>query len=596
MNGKCFFFKKMVLFLVSSVFILMFAVPAQAYNYGDWNLDGYFNSQFGIFTEKKPFNEPRFGGSDDNIATAQQSTRWNLNGQISGAFAVRAEVLAVWNPEYPGEKGVRLSSGRIIPANYYNSVDWRELTLEYKPSFSHSLKFGRQIISWGTGVAGRVVDPIHPEDARATVPFINPDDRYMPLWMFRGQHEFTNLKSSFEWIVAPIWQADRFEHGRGMSGDTPVGDGRDTDFTTNPTFANDPSARYTAKRENRTEKIFGSDVVVNRLGLPSSILGPPFSTGYHGSDILPGYVPGTPVRALTSAEVAAFFVPAGVAGSIGSAYINTLPADTGYALFSETPDGPTLLDVDYTDHNFKNTRWGFRTKHLLGQTEFGFIFWQGPASGTILDMQDINRTSALSATYFLRYITPRYNTFGFYGNYQLPFAVLVVEAAYNPSRLYQKNLDMFATDEERKDNLEEIDLTQVMIGLNREQNIPFLNEFQPITFRTQYTATNYLQDVDDVVSPTPFFMTPDQMEHNVTMIASTTYSYGKYNPGLTISWDPRGAALFSASFRYVPDILQRHLSLSLAVSNYWTTNEFSAPISLYDNQDSVTFGLNYAFY
>ena len=277
------FFRRLVFFILVSGFLCLFcSAPAHAYYFGDFKTDGYFKSQFGIFTEKKPFNKATFNGSDDNIATARQMFRWNVEGQLSSQFALRAEALAIWEPAYSHEKNVpETGEGKFLPANYYNSFDWRELTLEYKPSYSHSFKFGRQIVNWGEAVSGRVMDQCNPDDSRAASGFVNLEERYMPLWMFRGQHDFYEFyETSVEWVAAPIWQADRYEHSRSMSGDTPVGDGKTTNVLNlvgssyaNQIYRNDPSPRFSAKRENRVEKVWGGDISINLLGLPGSVLG-----------------------------------------------------------------------------------------------------------------------------------------------------------------------------------------------------------------------------------------------------------------------------------------------------------------------------------
>ena len=592
MNHKWLSLKKIMLFLVSIVFLLLCVTPAQAYFFGDWNTDGYFKSQFGLFTEKKPFNKTKFGGSDDNIATAKQMFRWNLNGQITSKIGLKAEVLAVWEPEYPHEKGALTSTGRIT-ANYYNSFDWRELTIEYKPSYAHSIKFGRQIINWGEAVSGRVIDQCNPDDSRAASGFVNLEERYMPLWMFRGNHEFYNFRTSIEWIVAPIWQADRYEHSRSVSGDTPVGDGKTTNFTSSPTFANNPSARFSARRENRTKKIFGSDVIINYLGLPSSILGAPYSTGYHGTDILG--IPG-PTQALSAGAAAAVIAGAGVPGNIGSAFINTNSPDATYAVFAETP---TFIATDYTDHNAKNTRWGIKTKSLLWDWELGLAFFQGPSHSPSTVIQD-----QVGSTLYVQYVFPRYNTYGIYGNYQIKSldTIFLFESAYMPNRQYSKNLmDIgFGSDPnvvaQRLDSIKEIDRLTTLIGFSREQNIPFLNKYNPFSVRLQYTNYWWIQDNDDVAAITTFFKTNDQVEHNILLSLSTSYSYRKYSPSLTLSYYPKGALYSSFSFTWIPEGFNGRLSVSASYANYWTTNDFTASVSLYDNLDLATVGFKYSFY
>ena len=625
MNPKRFCFIKYTAILVSLALFLLGTLPAYGYYMGKWSTDGYIASQFGIFTEKHPFNKAKFGGSDDNISTARQSFRWNVNGPLSKKLAVRAEVLAVWEPEYAGEKGVIITEG-ILPANYYNSFDWRELTIEYKPTYTHSIKFGRQIINWGEAVSGRVIDQCNPTDSRASAGFLSLEDIYMPLWMFRGQHDFYNWETSLEWVVAPIWQADRFEHTRGITGDTPVGDGRTTaaqsyvsaspllpshDAKTESAFLNNPSSRFSAKRDNRIEKVWGADVSLNSLGLPGSVLGAPYSTGYHASDIL---YPTSPMRPLTRGEAAAIVSAPG----FPTAFVNSHPADTKFVFLSESPSFEPGI-YDYTDHNIKNSRWGFKTKSMVGDGEFGFSFFQGPAHTPVLKVSRYVPASSIYAlhtgTIVYQYIYPRYNTYGLYGNYELAGTKFLIEAAYQPDRRYSKDLmgigyGSIATGTgptdtgtdaaiygQRLHSLKEIDRVVTLLGASREVNIPFLNRRTPFSLNFQYTNTYHIQsEIEDCVTIASFFSRQERMTHSFLLSARTSYSYNKYLPSLTVLYYPEGAVYAGLGMTYIPDGFNSRLSCSFAVGNYWTANEFSAPISVYDNHDSVTVGFKYKFY
>ena len=629
------------LFLVSGFSIFFCISSAQAYYFDKWSTDGYFKSQFGIFTEKKPFNEPEFGGSDDNIATAKQMFRWNLNGSITDKIGLKAEALAVWEPDYPGEKGVMttkvskvngryVSSSRPLRANFYNSFDWRELTLEYKPTYAHTIRFGRQIINWGEAISGRVIDQINPTDSRASAGFLNLEDIYMPLWMFRGIHDLSRWNTVFEWIVSPIWQADRYENPRAAGAWPRSGDGRTTNSLNDPnpavggprSYSNRPWMRYAANNEARTEKFYGADTILFLNGNPAMIYGGgPFGTGYGGTNVIPASfsflpfypAPGDPIRPLTRAEATTLLgmIPGATTAYLGERNV----------FWSEIPSTDGTIDprygADLPDHNFKNTRWGFKTRHRLGGAELGFAFYQGPGHGATYhykykDTLAYRTANGISGTpsgrLIFQRIVPRYNTFGLYGNYQFPLFVFMFESAYMPDREFHKAFmglvqDPGQTAEEfeaekhrlRLNSVKEVDQVVTLLGLTREQKIPFLNEFQVFTFRLQYTATNYLADMDDVTRTT-YFMDYDQMEHNISLTTSTNYSYGKYTPGLTISADPRGAVLTSFSMGYVPEGFNARLRVSFNVTNYWTANEYSAPLSLLDKNDSVTVGFTYSFY
>ena len=606
MNRSCVYSKKAILIMAAFIFLMFFIAPAQAYYFGDWNTDGYFKSQFGIFTEKKPFNKARFGGSDDNIATARQTFRWNVNGQISKQFALRAEVLAVWEPNYPGEKGVLLTDGPM-PANYYNSFDWRELTLEYKPTYAHSIKFGRQIINWGEVLSGRVIDQCNPTDSRASAGFLALEEIYMPLWMFRGQHDFYSFYStSLEWVAAPIWQADEHEHSRGAASDTPVGDARTTshkDLTSvtggwnDRAYRNDPGARYSAKRDDRVP--YGADISINILGKPGSVLGAPYNMGYHGTDMLPGYTDGDPIHYLTYDQIISndlIYLP-GIAGT--HEFINQ-HQDAKFIFLSESPISADNA-YKYTDHNFKNTRWGFKTKSQIGEFEGGISFFQGPGA-TITKIIRYDESSAWTGYNIFQYQVVRQNTFGLYGNTTLWGTKWWFEGAYQPDVPYQKDLmgigfgyDNPEVQAQRLDNIEYVDTLTTMWGVTREQNWEWLNPYNTFSINFQYTNTYRMEDTDGLVS-TAYFWEVDRMSHSFLLMISTGYSYNKYNPSLTLAYDPSGCGLVSASLRYVPEGFNTRLSLNANISNYWTGPEFAGTLSLYDNNDSITIGFQYSFY
>ena len=609
--------------MVSIVFLLMCVTPVHAYYFGQWKTDGFFKSQFGVFTEKKPYNKAQYGFSDDNISTARQSFRWNLEGQISEQFALRAEVQGIWEPDYPGETGVITSSPtRFIEANYYNSLDWRELTLEYKPNYSHSIKFGRQIINWGEALSGRVLDQCNPADSRASAGFLGLEEIYIPLWMFRGQHDFYAFYStSIEWIAAPVWRADRFETGRGADSDTPVGNGKTTNVIdlvgkslAAAAYRNDPGARFSVKRDNRIEKVWGADVSLNVLGLPGSILGAPYSTSYHGSDMLPGYTPGDKIEPLSYTDARANILPTYYGVGSTYAYIDRISdPDTTYVFLSESP---TFIATKYRDHNFKNTRWGFKTKSQVGNVEGGIAFYQGPGSvitkivGYIPGSAPGWQTKTGYVVY--QYQVPRYNTYGLYGNVSAWGTKFFLEAAYQPDILYHKNLMGigFGTQSDgdggyepnpdvwnqRDHNMEEVDVLTTLWGVSREQNIPILNEFNPFSINFQYTNTYRMESTDGLAAAAPFFWELDRMSHSFLLAISTSYSYRKYNPGLTLAYDPSGCGLVSASMTYVPEGFNSRLKFSLNVSNYWTGNQLAGGLALYDNNDSVTLGMQYDFY
>ena len=591
MKRLFFCFRPVFLFLVSLIAVSLTAGPAHAYNWGDWNVDGYVKSQFGVFTKEKPFNNAKYGSSNDNIATARQQMRWNLNGQLSRTIGIKAEVLGAWEPEYPSEKNVE----DITSANYYNSFDWRELTIEYKPTYSHTIRFGRQIINWGEAISGRVVDQCNPEDKRYLLGFTSLEETYMPLWMFRGIHDFYNWNTTAEWIIAPIWQADRFEHKRSES----AAGHRHGDASTG-----EPWARYAANAEGRVYKYNGAEMVIKGTdGTYGSIYGPPFATGYHGTDLLNSWSPGDPILPLTRSDAAG----EGLFGAIPSGRM----VDNGNIMWTEFPSTDGSKDPRYnkkwTDHNLKNTRWGFKNKHMLWGAEVGYSFYQGPADGGIYHYRDRQTLYGNPQYGYLiyEYVVPRYNTYGLFGNYQTSLGMVAFEGAYKPSRQFYKNLfglpvrtqaEVDAAHQIRLGNVVERDVIHTLLGLTREQNVPFLNKYNVFTIRTQWQARWYLANMDDVVETTTYFTAPPQVNNEFLISIGTSYYYRKYSPGLTLVLNPRGQVYSSLKFKWVPDGFNDNLDVEIGWTNIWGANDYSTSTVLARYNSLVVLELKYEFY
>ena len=574
--------------ILLSVFILGLFVsgPVQAYTYGNWNIDGYVKSQFGVFTEGKPFNDADNGitgytrtglasatnvflakpGSDDNIATARQQMRWNLNGQLTDSVSLRAEILGAWEPDYPGEKGTEEGGYKYIPANFYSSFDWRELTLEYKPTFAHTLRFGRQIINWGEALSGRVADQTNPVDSRYLLGFTNLEETYMPLWMFRGIHDFYDWNTNIEWIAAPIWQANRYEHARSMTttgqryGDGSMGT---------------PWYRFGANPEGRVNRLGGADIAISGKDFtPTRIYGPPFDAMYR---VLPrasaAFALGLPVNAYPGMDTFAVAVTRPITdGSIDPNY-----------------------NEDYTDHNFKNTRWGIKSKHMLWGADVGLSFYQGPSD---TGNYHFRYSTTVDGSPYLIYerVVPRYNTFGLFGNYQLPWAVMIFEGAYKPNREYHKSLLGTTTDAQRIDNVARRDIIHTMLGATREQNIPLLNRDNVFTIRAQWQAMYYLQDMDDLAEITTYFNEAPQMDNEIMISISTAYSYRKYTPSVTLVMNPRGQVYSSFNYLWVVGGFNDRLNVSLGYTNIWGANDYSTRTVLAAKNDLAVLTVQYNFY
>ena len=193
-------FKILILLIVFSVT----AGPSSAGMPGNWELDGFVRNNTGFWTENWDY-----ALNNDPLATCRNWFRLNLNGDISRSLSLKAEVLAIYEPEYSRERhGV--DGGSAITANYYNYFDFRELTLDWYPIPGHSITVGRQIVNWGESISARIGDVINPVDARFELGFTNLEDTRMPIWMIRGLHQFISLRSSIDWVFSPYLQPDRY--------------------------------------------------------------------------------------------------------------------------------------------------------------------------------------------------------------------------------------------------------------------------------------------------------------------------------------------------------------------------------------------------
>ena len=583
---KMSFKMRFAFFLITSLFILS-SSHVHAYDISGWTVDGYVKSQFGVFTKTKPFNDAEHGSSNDDMATARQQMRWNVNGFLTNKIGIRAEVLGAWEPEYPSEKGLG------YPANYYNSFDWRELTIEYKPSYAHTIRFGRQIINWGEAISGRVVDQCNPEDKRYLLGFTSLEETYMPLWMFRGIHDFYNWNTSMEWIIAPIWQADRFEHKRSESAaGSRTGDGS----------TGEPWARFAANPEARVYKYAGANMVIKGTdGSPGKIYGPPFATGYHGTDLLDSWNEGDPIEPLTLSDARDL----GIYGALPTTYMD----EDANIMWTEFPSTDGSRDPRYnkkwTDHNFKNTRWGFKNRHMLWDAEIGYSFYQGPADGGMYHYRYRDSLYGAYAYLIYEYIVPRYNTYGLFGTYQTPMGVVSFEGAYKPDRQFYKNLFgiPIRTTEQREaahlvrlGNVVERDVIHTLLGFTREQNIPLLNKYNVFTIRTQWQAVWNLGDMDDLIETTTYFNEAPKVNNEFLISIGTSYAYRKYSPGLTLVLNPRGQVYSSMKFGWVPDGFNDHLGMEIGWTNIWGANDYSTSTVLARLNSLVVFEMKYKFY
>jgi hypothetical protein len=304
-----------LIFSALAVFVVFGLIPAQAFSanmsYGEWELDGFFRNNTGIWTENW-----EYAPNNDPLATCRNWFRLNLNGKISKSLRLKAEILAVYEPEYSRERG----GG--IEANEYNYFDFRELRLDWRPRMGHNIRIGRQIVNWGESISARVGDVVNPVDARFDLGFTNLEDTRMPIWMVRGLHQFYNIGTSFDWIFSPYMQADRYRVSRTLA----WGPGN---ITANGTWNGVAEERFTPAPETRII-VHGLGDVTSTLAGVMPVLWAPLNETFYGSGE---------------------------------------PADLGYL----------LGNFDYPDSNLKDARFGFKTSSTIYGVQTGVYFWRGHA-------------------------------------------------------------------------------------------------------------------------------------------------------------------------------------------------------------------------
>ena len=347
-------------------------VQAANMSYGDWELDGFFRNNTGVWTENWDY-----APNNDSLATFRNWFRLNLNGKISKSLKLKAEVLAVYEPEYSRERGAG------IPANDYNSFDFRELRLDWRPAMGHNIRIGKQIVNWGESISARVGDVINPTDTTFDLGFTNLEDSRMPIWMIRGLHQFYNIGTAIDWVFSPYLQADRYRVSRTLAWDP-------AKITADGTWNGVGQRRFCPYPETR--------IIVNGVEMNSLLAG------------------ASPV----------FWAPLNRAF-----YGMGQPASFPYL----------LSNFDYPDSDLDDARWGFRTSSTIYGVQTGVYFWRAHAHMTPVLYYE--GTDALGQALF-KAVYDRQNTYGFYANKNFDFGVVRMDVAYKPEFDYQTDDTRYA--------------------------------------------------------------------------------------------------------------------------------------------------------
>ncbi|MFO7962283.1 MAG: DUF1302 family protein [Desulfobacterales bacterium] len=540
------------IFLFFPSFANAFEMPKQP-----WELDGFVRNNTAVWLESMDYVN-----NQDPLASFRNWFRLNLNGGFTSNLDLKAEVLAVYEPEYEREEG----GG--IPANEYNYFDFRELRLDWRITPLHSLRIGRQIVNWGESISARVGDVINPVDSRFDLGFTNLEDTRMPIWMIRGLHLFTSINTSLDWVFSPYIQADRYRVNRTPSAALTVNS--DGSFT--------PAPRFAAYPEIRMEKLFGTrDAVIaipgagpggTTLVVPGPLAGPPFSFIYQGADIFGG-----PTAPIDAAMAESLFGPA----FAGTPY----PASGIYLT------RPPVSTTDYPDSSLEDARWGFKTSSILAGWQTGVYFWHSNELSPTIRVKGGLGPIGTPLNLVVEY--PKQNVYGFFANKNFSFGVLAFDVAYRPDRQYN-TLDFAKYPEgiTEKDNL----LAQAR--LNKDLMIRSLNKYATFSLIVEYVGEFILDDLDDIHVPT-YFITYHKDSHTFLTSFSTGYRANMYKPGVTVLYNLRGSGLIQPEFTYTPDILDSNLSFKLQWANVFGDSFYEYPYGLLKDSDMLILTTQFSF-
>ena len=548
--------------LFPAFFVLVpFQTHAANLRFGNWEFDGFLRNNTGIWTESWDY-----ALNNDPLATCRNWFRLNLNGPFTNNLTLKAEVLAIYEPDYPRERhGV--DGDTPITANYYNYFDFRELRLEWRPKFGHYLRVGRQIVNWGESISARVGDVINPVDNRFDLGFTNLEDTRMPIWMIRGIHTFRSIKTTFDWIVSPYMQTDRY---RGTRQPSSIGHYNIDDTWT-------PGPRFGGYHLTLSE-------MQNKLGGTGPV--------WHDASYVAG-----PAGTVLPAQAAIPILTAGAATTmpvIGAPYDRMYeyrPANYGgngepaglYWVGIPNPDIPT----DYPDASLDDSRFGFKTASTFMGWQTGVYFWR---AYEFLPVFNILGTTPLTPNLSMIDIQTRYprqNVYGLYGNKLFGFGVFRFDAAYRPNREYN------TLDRSVESGIIEKDFLMVQLGLNKDVMWRKINPNAAFSFTFEYVLEYFMEDTDQACVSSYFIEYPRDM-HTLFFQGSTNYDFNKYQYALTVIYNSESCGLIQPSFTYAPPWMNNKWSFKLQYSSVFGP-DYSYPYGLLKEKDMVVLTTQFIF-
>ncbi len=507
-------------------------------SYGDWELDGFFRNNTGFWTESWDY-----APNNDPLATFRNWFRLNLNGSVTDNLKLKAEIQAIYEPEYHREKGAG------IPANEYNSFDFRELRLDWKVGNGHNIRIGRQIVNWGESLSARVGDVINPQDHWFDLGFTNLEDSRMPIWMLRGMHQFYGIGTSLDWIFSPYNQVDRYRASR--------------------TLAWNPG------------KI---DINGNWNGVGERRFCPYPETRIYKDDV--GFL--SPSQVFGTGLMPAFGMMEN--GVLWAPFNQVMYQPIGGGLYGVT-GAPNITRSNYPDSNLDDARWGFKTSSTLYGVQTGVYFWRGHAFTPPVLWYKGSTPSGLGFDYHnfeLEYT--RQNTYGLYANKNFDFGVLRMDMAYKPEYDYQTD------DISRYSQLVcQVDTLLFQLGFNKDFMMRRLNANQAFSLTAEYVGEYLLGETGGALLAFPWHEKKRQDSHTLMMSLGTNYNFGMYALDLTSLYNMGNNGLIQPSFTYNPDWMNRKWSFKLSYANVFGDHNYDLPYGILREKDLVVLTTQFSF-
>lgn len=218
--------------LIVAVFSVFMAAGDAAAQFDDtekFTLSGYFQAQYGLFTNngyKNKSDEQGFPidhGDRAGSASMLRHTFYletdyrpnnfihffaNFRGVRSGAlkedrYAQVPDIVA--DTKYNNNEDVIEAKRQAVHDRYYTENDIREIYLDLDAGSRWNFRVGKQQVSWGDMGNVRLLDVINPVDSSwHLAPFENYEDIRKPLFMAKALFDVPELNGSLEGVFLPL--------------------------------------------------------------------------------------------------------------------------------------------------------------------------------------------------------------------------------------------------------------------------------------------------------------------------------------------------------------------------------------------------------